>query len=125
MHIHHTAIISTKVYLDRTNPKGIFIGAYSGISRGAVILTHDHVLGDKVHRNTKIGNNVFVGINSIILAGVTINDNVIISAGSVVKRNIPSNCIVEGNPAKVVYENVKIGKYGQLIEYKKRQHGKN
>ncbi|MBI9066028.1 MAG: acyltransferase [Salinivirgaceae bacterium] len=125
MNIHETAIVSTKSYLDKTNPKGIYIGAYSGVARGASILTHDHVLGDRVHRDTKIGDNVFIGINAVILPGVTINNNVIISAGSIVKGNIPSNCIVEGNPAKIIYRDVKIGKYGQLTEYTKRQDGKN
>ena len=47
-----------------------------------------------------IGKNVFIGTQSIILKGVTIGDNSIIAAGSVVTKNIPSNEIWGGNPAK-------------------------
>jgi len=49
-----------------------------------------------------IADNVFIGYNSIILKGVTIGENSIISAGSVVVNNIPSNVIAGGNPAKVI-----------------------
>jgi acetyltransferase-like isoleucine patch superfamily enzyme len=49
-----------------------------------------------------IGKNVWVTTRCIILQGVTIGDNVIISAGSVVVSDIPSNCIAGGNPAKVI-----------------------
>lgn len=50
----------------------------------------------------KIGKNVWIGQNSIILPGVTIGDNVVIGAGSVVTKDIYSNCIVAGNPAKIL-----------------------
>ncbi|GEM62180.1 hypothetical protein SF1_01620 [Sphingobacterium faecium NBRC 15299] len=50
----------------------------------------------------KIGNNVYIGNCSIILPGVSIGDNVIIGAGSVVTKSFPSNVIIGGNPAKVI-----------------------
>lgn len=49
-----------------------------------------------------IGNNVFIGMNSIILPGVTIGDNVIIGAGSVVAKDIPANSVCAGVPARVI-----------------------
>ena len=48
----------------------------------------------------KIGDNVFIGTNTIILKGVEIGDNCIIAAGSVVTKSIPENEIWGGNPAK-------------------------
>ena len=49
-----------------------------------------------------IGDNVFIGCNSIILKGTTIGDNTTIGVGSVVSGNIPANCVAAGNPAKVI-----------------------
>lgn len=53
-------------------------------------------------RRVVIGNNVFVGANSIILKGVSIGDNSVIGAGSVVVSDIAANSVAVGNPAKVV-----------------------
>lgn len=53
-------------------------------------------------KNICIEDNVWVGINSIILKGVTIGTGSIVSAGSVVVRDVPSHCVVRGNPAVVI-----------------------
>ena len=50
----------------------------------------------------KVGNNVWIGGNVCVMPGVTIGDNVVIGAGSVVNKNIPSNCVAVGNPCKVI-----------------------
>ena len=49
-----------------------------------------------------IGNDVFIGARSIILKGVTIGDRAIVGAGAVVSADVPPDCIVAGNPAKIV-----------------------
>lgn len=49
-----------------------------------------------------IGNNVFIGMRSIVMKGVTIGDNAIIGAGSIVTKDIPANCIAAGIPCKVI-----------------------
>ncbi len=49
-----------------------------------------------------IGDNCFIGMNSIILKGTRIGNNVIVGAGSVVQGAFPDNCIIAGNPAKVI-----------------------
>lgn len=49
-----------------------------------------------------IGNNVWIGGNVVILPGVTIGDNSIIGAGSIVTKSIPSNVIAIGNPCKII-----------------------
>lgn len=63
--------------------------------------THNEILpnwGGKI----SVGNNVFIGVNTIILKDCKIGDNVIIGAGSVVTQSIPDNCVCGGNPCKVI-----------------------
>lgn len=50
----------------------------------------------------KIGSDVWIGGSSVILPGITIGDNSIIAAGSVVTKDVPTNSIVAGNPAKIL-----------------------
>lgn len=56
----------------------------------------------RVQKKTIIGNNVFIGMHSVILMGTAIGDNVIIGAGSVVKGNIESYSVYAGNPARKI-----------------------
>lgn len=49
-----------------------------------------------------IGNNVFIGAESVVLPGVTIGNNVVIGAGSIVTHDVPDGTVVMGNPARVV-----------------------
>lgn len=50
----------------------------------------------------KIGNNVSLGANVVIIGGVIVGDNVTVGAGSVVVKDVSSNCIVAGNPARII-----------------------
>lgn len=50
----------------------------------------------------KIGNNVWIGANVAVLPGVTIGDNTVIGAGSIVTRDIPSGVVAVGNPCKII-----------------------
>lgn len=97
--------------IDETSLQHIFIGDNTQITAGVIILAHDYsysVLGNiygelpRQQRDTIIGKNVFIGMNSIILMGSNIGDNVIIGAGSVVSGRIPSNTVCAGNPAKII-----------------------
>lgn len=54
----------------------------------------------------KVGNNVWIGGNVIVLPGVNIGDNVVIGAGSVVNKDIPANVVAVGNPCKVIKKNI-------------------
>lgn len=114
MNISDGVLLSSKCNLDKTNPKGVYIGRDSYVAFGATILTHDFVRG--IHANTKIGKECFIGANSFILPGVEVGNNSIVAAGSIVTRNVPSNCIVAGNPARIIKENIKTKKYGKLMD---------
>jgi acetyltransferase-like isoleucine patch superfamily enzyme len=94
-----------------SEPFLVKIGNKVTITSGVKILTHDGATwlihnenGVRYQRYApvNIGNNVFIGINSIIMPGVNIGDNVIIAAGSIVTKNVEHNTIVGGNPAKVI-----------------------
>ena len=53
-----------------------------------------------------IGNHVWIGTRAIILKGVTIGDNAVIAAGSVVTRDVPDHCLAAGTPARVIKRNI-------------------
>ena len=114
MDIRSTALVSFGSRLDKVNPRGIHIGEESYIASGARILSHDYCL--RRHADTRIGKRCFIGADALVLCGVTIGDNVIVGAGSVVTRNIPSNSIVAGNPARIIREGIQTAKYGQLVQ---------
>ena len=99
------------ITIDCSRPELLSIGEYCKITSGVVILTHDYsrsvlrrvygeVLGEA--RETKIGNNVFLGMNTIVLMGGIIHDNCIVGAGSVCHGEYPPNSVIAGNPAEVI-----------------------
>ena len=59
------------------------------------------LLGGLIAKNVSIGNNCWIGESSIILS-CCIGNNVIVGAGSVVKNDVQNNCVVAGNPAKII-----------------------
>ena len=108
----HTAIYSpNRVSIDTRKPWLIKIGDYCSITSGVHILAHDYSVsvprkcfGEFVGGSSPvtIGDNVFIGVNAIILKGTQIGNNSIVGAGAVVKGNFPDNVVIVGNPAKVV-----------------------
>ncbi len=61
-------------------------------------------MGIEIAKPITIGNNVWIGAGSTVLAGVTIGDNSVIGAGSVVTKSIPANVVAVGVPCKVIRE---------------------
>lgn len=109
-----TIYVPTKCQIDTTRPWMIEIGRNVSITEGVTILTHGYdwsvfkgkygdVLGSAGH--VRIGDNVFIGMNSTILKGVEIGDNVVIGAGSVVTKSIPPDSVAVGDPCCVIADN--------------------
>lgn len=59
-------------------------------------------IGKKEGKRPVIGNNVKVGCNACIIGSISIGNNVVVGAGSVVVKDVPDNCVVAGNPAKII-----------------------
>ncbi len=109
--------VPNKTLIDKTAPFLLTIGDDVRITEGVKILTHDYswsvlkrfssstisegrILGSQAP--VKIGNNVFIGMNTVITKGVTIGDNVIIGVSSVVTKDLASNGVYAGNPARLI-----------------------
>ena len=93
--------------------KGITIGDNTMIGGNAKILDNDfhpveveaRLADDKSRIGTReiiIGKNCFIGCNSLILKGTVLGDNCVVGAGAVVSGRFEDNCVIAGNPAKVI-----------------------
>jgi acetyltransferase-like isoleucine patch superfamily enzyme len=115
-----TTIIERNVNLGRVYPEAIHIGNNTTISAGVSILSHEHnkrVNGLPLKREVFIGERCSIGTGAIILGGVKIGDEVIVGAGSVVVKDVPSNCIVAGNPAKIIRTGIKLNENREAINW--------
>lgn len=110
-----------EISIDLQHPSMLTIGNNVRITKGVSILCHDYswsvcaTIDGEVFSNigkVTIGNNVFIGINSVILKGSTICDNVIIGANSVVSGLLEEGYVYAGNPCK---------KIASIAEYKEKR----
>jgi acetyltransferase-like isoleucine patch superfamily enzyme len=100
--------INRHTFLDAT--LSLSIGMHCGIGPNCYITDHDHGLDlafsplqqPMISSPTKIGDRVWIGANVTILKGVTIGNDAVVGAGSVVTKDIPEKAIAVGNPAKVI-----------------------
>lgn len=102
-----------RIYIENwgSEPFLVSIGDHVTVTSGVKFITHDGstclVKDDQGKRYQRfapiqVGSHVFIGVNSIIMPGVTIGSNVVIGAGSVVTKDIPDHSVAIGVPAKVV-----------------------
>lgn len=91
-------------HIDGLIPQAVTIGDNFISSVNTYIIAHDASLYNHIRKHrieeVKIGDNVFLGIGSIVLPGVKIGDGAIIGAGAVVTKDVESYTVVAGNPAK-------------------------
>jgi serine acetyltransferase len=84
--------------------KSTVIGEYCTL-RNSTTIGHKKLADGTFSKCPRIGNHVDIGANVCIIGDITIGDNVIIGAGSVVVRDIPADSIAVGNPARVIQKN--------------------
>jgi acetyltransferase-like isoleucine patch superfamily enzyme len=111
---HPKIYIGAHTYINRNTfldaILSLTIGNHCAIGPGCYITDHDHGLDPTltplgqpmVAKPTKIGDRVWIGANVTILKGVTIGNDAVVGAGSVVTRDLPENAIAVGVPARVI-----------------------
>lgn len=85
----------------------ITIGKGTYIAPNVGLITQNHKIGEldkhDVAKEIKLGEKCWIGMNSTILPGVTLGDNTVVGAGSVVTKSFPNgNCVLVGNPARIL-----------------------
>ena len=112
-HVGKNTFFGDYVRMDTSYADMIYIGDYSHVTSGCRLLCHQrdltgYCVGDNAAElgyktgEIHIGKGVMVGMETIIMPGVTIGDGAIIGAGSIVTRDIPAWTIATGRPARVV-----------------------
>lgn len=118
--IGRNTFISHKAYIDAHKGAKVIIGENCFITRNVIILNHSDIgLGGPLERfkeyggkrilgDVIIGDNVFIGVGSVIMPGVCIGNNSIIGALSVVSKSVPDNSVFAGIPAKQIGNTVEV-----------------
>ncbi|MDQ0215947.1 acetyltransferase-like isoleucine patch superfamily enzyme [Oikeobacillus pervagus] len=103
MKIGHKVSIAYKVVPDIMFPEFISIGDNSIIGYNTTILAHEYLIEEYRLGKVEIGKEVMIGANCTILPGICIGDRAIISASTLVNRDVPPGALVGGNPMKIIY----------------------
>ena len=111
IHTHLGKNVYANFNLTLVDDTHIYIGNYVMIGPNVTIATAGHPIDPEMRRKVAqfnvpvtIGDNVWIGANSVVLPGITIGENSVIGAGSVVTKDIPANVVAVGNPCKVLRE---------------------
>ncbi|WML24942.1 acyltransferase [Neobacillus sp. OS1-33] len=91
------------VMLDVMFPEKISVGRNTVIGYNTTILAHEYLIKEYRLGPVVIGSEVMIGANSTILPGITIGDGAIVSAGTLVHKDVPPGAFVGGNPMRVIY----------------------
>jgi acetyltransferase-like isoleucine patch superfamily enzyme len=97
----HTAF-ALMVMVDVFFPERIKVGRNSIIGYNTTILTHEYLINEYRIGDVVIGDHVMIGANCTILPGVKIGDHAIVSAGTLVHKDVPASAFVGGNPMRLI-----------------------
>lgn len=110
-HVHFGNNVYANFNLTLVDDTHIYVGDNTMFGPNVVVATAGHPIlpelreqGYQYNASVRIGRNCWLGAGVIVVPGVTIGDNVVIGAGSVVTKDIPSNVVAVGNPCKVLRE---------------------
>ena len=124
-HVHFGKWLYANYNLTLVDDTHIYVGDHTMFGPNVTIATAGHPIcpelrqkGLQYNMPVRIGKNCWLGAGVIVLPGVTIGDNVVIGAGSVVTRDIPSNVVAVGNPCRVLRE---VGEHDREVYFKDRR----
>ena len=110
-HVHFGKRVYANFNLTLVDDTHIYVGDYTMLGPNVTIATAGHpILPELREKNYQynmpvhIGKNCWLGAGVIVLPGVTIGDNTVIGAGSIVTKDIPANVVAVGNPCRVLRE---------------------
>lgn len=103
MNVGKRTAFALKVTPDTMFPERISVGDDTIIGFNTTILAHEYLVDEYRLGDVKIGSGVMVGANSTILPGVTIGDGAVVSAMTLVNKDVPAGAMVGGNPMRIIY----------------------
>ena len=110
-HVHFGKCVYANFNFTAVDDTHIYVGDYTMFGPNVILATAGHPILPKLRQEAyqynmpvHIGKNCWLGAGVIVLPGVTIGDNTVIGAGSVVTKDIPSNIVAVGNPCRVLRE---------------------
>lgn len=123
-HVHLGKHVYANFNLTLVDDTHIFIGDYTMIGPNVVIATGGHPIlpslrqeGYQYNAPVHIGKNCWLGAGVIVVPGVTIGDNTVVGAGSVVTKDLPGNVVAAGNPCRVLRP---INEHDEIYYFKNR-----
>ena len=124
-HVHFGNNVYANFNLTLVDDTDIYVGDKVMFGPNVTVATAGHPIDPELRYQAMqynipvhIGENVWIGANAVVLPGVTIGDNSVIGAGSVVTKDIPANVVAVGNPCRVLRE---IGEHDKEFYYKDRK----
>ncbi len=124
-HVHFGNNVYANFNLTLVDDTDIYVGDKVMFGPNVTVATAGHPIDPELRYQAMqynipvhIGENVWIGANAVVLHGVTIGDNSVIGAGSVVTKDIPANVVAVGNPCRVLRE---IGEHDKEFYYKDRK----
>lgn len=110
-HVHFGKNIYANFNLTLVDDTHIYVGDNTMFGPNVTVATAGHPIlpalrerGYQYNAPVRIGKNCWIGAGAVLLPGVTLGDNVVVGAGSVVTKDLPSNVVAVGNPCKVLRE---------------------
>lgn len=111
VNVHPGASISLSATLVSGEPGAISIDDGTLVAfKSLLIATTTEGVVQPIH----IGKNCFIGGGAVILPGVTIGDECVIGSGAIVRDDVPPRCIAAGNPARILSQNIEVGRFGRF-----------